>query len=123
MHALLWIAVIASVACVAVALTDLEQWKEFKKTYGKNYTDPAVDAFHFGVFQKSLRAVEENHAKYEAGEVTYSIRIIALSDIPKDQWPVLPPLPIGNKTRHDDISEDVRKGLERMEHERAQHGV
>uniref|UniRef100_A0A7E4UT52 Pept_C1 domain-containing protein n=1 Tax=Panagrellus redivivus TaxID=6233 RepID=A0A7E4UT52_PANRE len=107
MHTLLWIAVFASVGCVVGALTDLEQWEEFKKTHGKHYPHPATDAYHYAIFQQSLKKVEEHNAKYEAGEVTYSIKLIHLSDIPEDQWPVLPPLPISDNFVEDDFSEDV----------------
>uniref|UniRef100_A0A7E4VLN5 Inhibitor_I29 domain-containing protein n=1 Tax=Panagrellus redivivus TaxID=6233 RepID=A0A7E4VLN5_PANRE len=117
MHTLFWIAVIASVGCLAVALTDLEKYKEFKIKFEKNYTDPAKDAYHFGIFQKSLREVEEHNTKYKAGKLEHGIRIVYYSDIPKDQWPVsaLVPLEIINRDE-DDITEIIRKAQEKAEH-------
>uniref|UniRef100_A0A7E4VKU8 Pept_C1 domain-containing protein n=1 Tax=Panagrellus redivivus TaxID=6233 RepID=A0A7E4VKU8_PANRE len=107
MHTLFWIAVFASVGCAAVALT--EQWEKFKKTHEKNYPHPGTDAYHYAIFQRSLKEVNEHNAKYEAGEVTYSIKLIHLSDIPDDQWPQLPSLPISDNFVEHDISEDVEK--------------
>uniref|UniRef100_A0A7E4VKS4 Pept_C1 domain-containing protein n=1 Tax=Panagrellus redivivus TaxID=6233 RepID=A0A7E4VKS4_PANRE len=107
MHTLFWIAVIASVGSIAVALTDLEQWQEFKIKFGKNYPDPVENAYHYAIFQQSLKEVKENNAKYEAGEVTYSIKLVPHSDIPKDQRRKFPPLPIPKNLIEDDISEDV----------------
>uniref|UniRef100_A0A7E4UZL2 Inhibitor_I29 domain-containing protein n=1 Tax=Panagrellus redivivus TaxID=6233 RepID=A0A7E4UZL2_PANRE len=118
MHTLFWIAIIASVGRVAIALTDLEQWENFKKTYEKNYTDPVEDAYHFAVFKNSLKEVKEHNDRYNRHEVTFAIRIIDLSDIPKDQWPTFPPLPTVDKDIHhatsDEIEEDIRKALEQQ---------
>uniref|UniRef100_A0A7E4VLI7 Inhibitor_I29 domain-containing protein n=1 Tax=Panagrellus redivivus TaxID=6233 RepID=A0A7E4VLI7_PANRE len=107
MHTLFCIAVFASVDSIAVALTDLEQWKEFKHAHEKNYPHPATDAYHYAIFQKSLKEVKEHNAKYEAGEVTYSKKLVKYSDLPKEQWPQLPPLLISDNFIEDDISEDI----------------
>jgi C1A family cysteine protease len=66
---------IAALVVVAVAVTDQEQWEEFKATYGKTYK--AEEASRFSIFQSNLRRAEA----LQAGDKNAVYGVTKFSDL------------------------------------------
>ncbi|XP_056631251.1 crustapain-like [Diorhabda sublineata] len=88
---------LAALAMV-VALTDEEQFAEFKKEFEKTYDTPEEEEKRFKIFQENLRFIEENNKKYDKGEVSSRLDITPFTDLSADEWShrnhELSPLPI-----------------------------
>ncbi|XP_049821369.1 cathepsin L-like proteinase [Aethina tumida] len=66
------------------SLTDEQQWEEFKKKHNKSY-GAEEEQTRFKIFQESLKKVAEHNAKYEKGEVTFSMAINHMSDLTTEE--------------------------------------
>ncbi|CAH1101021.1 unnamed protein product [Psylliodes chrysocephalus] len=64
---------------------DHKQFEEFKKNFNKQYT-PEEEKTRFQNFQKTLRHIEENNAKFAKGEVSHTEGINQFSDLSADEW-------------------------------------
>ena len=90
MKAKILIPIIASLVVVALVSAGYEssaefQFKSWVKEHNKVYS-PEEYAYRFGVYQQTVREVNEHNAKYEAGEVTYYTAVNAFADLTDQEF-------------------------------------
>uniref|UniRef100_A0A6P7FMH4 Cathepsin L1-like n=1 Tax=Diabrotica virgifera virgifera TaxID=50390 RepID=A0A6P7FMH4_DIAVI len=68
------------------ALTDKEQWMQYKKKYNKNYKFRSVDNERFIIFQQNLRQIEEHNARAESGLSTFEMGITKFADMTAEEF-------------------------------------
>ncbi|KAJ8943313.1 hypothetical protein NQ318_004754 [Aromia moschata] len=77
--------VLVAVALAANALSDREQWDEFKLKHGKSYRNLAEETRRFAIFQDNLRVIEQHNAKYERGETSFARGVNRFTDMTKEE--------------------------------------
>ncbi|XP_057662173.1 cathepsin L-like proteinase [Diorhabda carinulata] len=70
---------------VVYALTEQEQFEEFKKSFNKHYT-PEEEPQRFKNFQNSLKRIAEQNKKFAEGKSTHSAGINQFSDLSEQEW-------------------------------------
>nr|XP_023025726.1 cathepsin L-like proteinase [Leptinotarsa decemlineata] len=79
--------IISAFMTVAIhAASNQDLWVEFKNKHGKTYKSLREEKLRFGIFQEKLREIESHNAKYEEGEVSYSLRVNQFSDLTSDEF-------------------------------------
>ncbi|CAH1391946.1 unnamed protein product [Nezara viridula] len=75
------ILLLAMVAFAAATPAIKEQWTSFKSRHGKSYNSIEEEHLRMNIFSHHLKMIEEHNAKFEAGLVTYSMRMNHLGDM------------------------------------------
>jgi cathepsin L len=75
----------AAIIAATCALSDHQQWIEFKGNFSKQYKVHEEQA-RFQIFQKNLRKIEEHNAKYENGEETYYMKVNDFADWTQEEF-------------------------------------
>ncbi|CAH1391948.1 unnamed protein product [Nezara viridula] len=75
------ILLLAMVAFAAATPAIKEQWTSFKRQHGKTYNSIEEDRLRMNIFTDHLKMIEEHNAKFEAGLVTYSMKMNFLGDL------------------------------------------
>jgi len=79
--------VVLSAFCVAInALSDHEEWTEFKLTHKKGYQNKVEEQLRFQIFQDNLRRIEEHNTKYDNGEVSYFFTVNQFADLSGEEF-------------------------------------
>ncbi|XP_028143047.1 cathepsin L-like proteinase [Diabrotica virgifera virgifera] len=78
--------VVFSLYVMANALSDEEQFAEFKQKFQKSYGSKKEEQYRFETFQKNLRYIENHNQKFVNEEVTYSMAVNEFSDQSADEW-------------------------------------
>ncbi|CAH1101020.1 unnamed protein product [Psylliodes chrysocephalus] len=76
---------VAAFVAVVSALTDREQFEDYKKKFNKQYT-AEEEQTRFKNFQDTLKHIEENKAKFARGEVSHTEGINQFADLSADEW-------------------------------------
>ncbi|CAG9858172.1 unnamed protein product [Phyllotreta striolata] len=63
-----------------------EQWAGFKVKHSKVYKNIAEEKLRFGIFQETLKKIEEHNAKYEAGLSSYWMGVNQFSDLTTEEF-------------------------------------
>ncbi|CAH1391945.1 unnamed protein product [Nezara viridula] len=75
------ILLLAMVAFAAATPAIKEQWSSFKRQHGKSYHTIQEERLRMHIFTHHMNMIEEHNAKFEAGLVTYSMRMNHLGDM------------------------------------------
>lgn len=62
------------------------KWLQFKRKYGKTYTDAAVEASRFKVFMENVKKIEAHNNKYRQRTTTFSLGINQFSDMTYEEF-------------------------------------
>nr|CAI5831684.1 unnamed protein product [Callosobruchus analis] len=68
------------------ALSDLDQWRQFKIKYGKTYTSSLEDRKRFNIFHENVRKILGHNKKFDKGEVTYAMKVTKFTDLTQDEF-------------------------------------
>ncbi|XP_055387373.1 procathepsin L-like [Condylostylus longicornis] len=79
------ILIVLNLAFLNLKANEIEQWENFKKEYGKNYS-PEEDEIRKEIFLKALHEIEEHNGKYKAGIVTFEMSINEFADLTDDEY-------------------------------------
>ncbi|XP_028143041.1 crustapain [Diabrotica virgifera virgifera] len=75
-----------AVVVIAQALTDEEEFDNYKKKFNKSYDTPEEEQKRFKIFQDNLRFIEDHNQKYQRGEVSSTVGVNQFADQSKDEW-------------------------------------
>ncbi|CAH1391940.1 unnamed protein product [Nezara viridula] len=75
------ILLLAMVAFAAATPAIKEQWTSFKRQHGKSYHSIEEERLRMNIFNHNQKKIEEHNAKFEAGLVTYSMKMNHLGDM------------------------------------------
>ncbi|CAG9864912.1 unnamed protein product [Phyllotreta striolata] len=75
------IIIVVLISTTIDALSDQEQWLNYKKTYSKSYRNPTHEKYRFSAFQRNLRFIEEHNLKYDKGLVSFEMGMNQFGDI------------------------------------------
>ncbi|VEN41273.1 unnamed protein product [Callosobruchus maculatus] len=73
-------------AAGVAALSELDQWRQFKIQYGKAYTSSLEDRKRFNIFQENLKKILHHNERFDKGEVTYAMKITKFADMTQDEF-------------------------------------
>ncbi|CAG9859491.1 unnamed protein product [Phyllotreta striolata] len=71
---------------VAYALTDKEEWLNFKSTNKKVYKTALEETKRFSIFQSNLRRIEAHNAKEEQGLSSYRMGVTVFADLTPQEF-------------------------------------
>ncbi|XP_066157313.1 cathepsin L-like proteinase [Euwallacea fornicatus] len=74
------------VAFTAAALTDEEEWQEFKTVHHKLYQNKAEEATRFQIFKDNLEEIREHNRRYERGETTFKEGVNQFTDMTAEEF-------------------------------------
>ncbi|CAJ0594935.1 unnamed protein product [Cylicocyclus nassatus] len=63
----------------------LEQWSEYKKTYGKSYKE-SEESIYLKTFVENLKRIEEHNREYSLGRKSFELGLNHLADLPTSQY-------------------------------------
>ncbi|XP_056631038.1 uncharacterized protein LOC130441393 [Diorhabda sublineata] len=70
----------------AQALTDKEEWINFKKTFRKNYKSRSVDTDRFKIFRYNLKVIKEHNVKADQGNSTFRLGVTQFADLTEEEF-------------------------------------
>ncbi|XP_049519556.1 digestive cysteine proteinase 1-like isoform X2 [Dermacentor silvarum] len=85
---LIWLLLLAAASAATFAMSqDCSQgaWEEYKEKFHKSYSSEDEDSFRFDIFCKNVKMIEEHNAKYNRGEVSYSMGLNQFSDMTMEE--------------------------------------
>ncbi|XP_028139912.1 cathepsin L-like proteinase [Diabrotica virgifera virgifera] len=77
---------IAAALAADTYLSDDEEFEKFKKDFSRNYETPNEEQHRRGIFVNTLNTVKAHNAKFERGEVSYSLGINQFADLTQDEF-------------------------------------
>lgn len=63
-----------------------EHWNEFKRTYGKQYTNETEEFFRMHIFLENKDKIEKHNLKYDKGLVTFTMGLNKYADLLYDEF-------------------------------------
>nr|AAM96000.1 cathepsin L precursor [Metapenaeus ensis] len=76
------LSVLACVVAVAVA----SPWQDFKVQYGRHYGTAREDLYRQSVFEQNQQFIEDHNAKFENGEVTFTLKMNQFGDMTSEEF-------------------------------------
>ncbi|XP_037919946.1 protein CTLA-2-beta-like [Hermetia illucens] len=61
------------------------EWEDYKSKFNKSYKDAADEQQHREIYVATKAKIAEHNAKYEAGQVTYSMGINHFADLTEEE--------------------------------------
>uniref|UniRef100_A0A6P7FUB9 Crustapain-like n=1 Tax=Diabrotica virgifera virgifera TaxID=50390 RepID=A0A6P7FUB9_DIAVI len=78
--------VIAVALAADTYLSDDEEFEKFKKDFNRNYATPNEEQRRKGIFVNTLNKIKEHNAKFEKGEISYSLGINQFADLTHEEF-------------------------------------
>ncbi|CAH1285708.1 unnamed protein product [Diabrotica balteata] len=78
--------VVAVTLATSTYFSDDEEFEKFKKDYNRNYATPNEEQHRKGIFVNTLNKIKEHNAKYERGEISYSLGINQFADLTHEEF-------------------------------------
>ncbi|CAG9860874.1 unnamed protein product [Phyllotreta striolata] len=89
---------------VAYALTDKEEWLNFKSTNKKVYRTALEETKRFSIFQSNLRRIEAHNAKEEQGLSSYRMGVTVFADLTPQEFKDMMKLSKSERTEDKEIT-------------------
>ncbi|CAG9857753.1 unnamed protein product [Phyllotreta striolata] len=64
----------------------LDEWEGFKSQHNKLYKNIEDENLHFGIFQETLKKIEDHNANYRAGLTSYLMGVNKFSDLTPEEF-------------------------------------
>ncbi|CAG9861116.1 unnamed protein product [Phyllotreta striolata] len=98
---------LANILC-AYALTDKEEWINFKSKNGKVYKNPAEEMKRFSIFQSNLRRIEAHNAQQEQGLSSYRMGVTVFADLTPEEFKSMMKLSKVGEPEHEERNPTVK---------------
>ncbi|CAG9860875.1 unnamed protein product, partial [Phyllotreta striolata] len=89
---------------VAYALTDKEEWLNFKSTNKKVYKTALEETKRFSIFQSNLRRIEAHNAKEQQGLSSYRMGVTVFADLTPQEFKDMMKLSKSERTEDKEIT-------------------
>ncbi|XP_050514055.1 cathepsin L-like proteinase [Diabrotica virgifera virgifera] len=90
---------VATLAITANALSNHDQWAQFKVKHSKNYNTFREEQIRFQVFSSNLLKIAEHNARYEKGEETYFMAVNRFADLTSEEYEAMLGLQISSMSK------------------------
>ncbi|XP_071526132.1 LOW QUALITY PROTEIN: digestive cysteine proteinase 2-like [Panulirus ornatus] len=71
--------------CVASLAVAAPSWQHFKAQYGRYYESAEEERYRLSVFEQNQQFIDDHNAKYENGDVTFTLKMNQFGDMTTDE--------------------------------------